>query len=62
MLDSGAPFYDVYETKDGHWVAVGAIEEAFYRQLLQARFLAIFQMEYLSSEVYGVRSSKTSIS
>jgi alpha-methylacyl-CoA racemase len=34
MLDSGAPFYDAYETADGRWVAVGAIEPQFYGALL----------------------------
>jgi alpha-methylacyl-CoA racemase len=34
MLDSGAPFYDVYETADSRWVAVGAIEAPFYAALL----------------------------
>ncbi len=34
ILDSGAPFYDVYETSDGGFVAVGAIEARFYAQLL----------------------------
>lgn len=36
MLDSGAPYYDVYETSDGSFVAVGAVEPAFYRNLLTA--------------------------
>jgi alpha-methylacyl-CoA racemase len=35
MLDSGAPFYDTYRTKDGKYVAVGAIEPQFYTALLQ---------------------------
>ncbi|XP_068562859.1 alpha-methylacyl-CoA racemase [Cebidichthys violaceus] len=35
MLDSGAPFYDTYETADGKHVAVGAIEPQFYTQLLK---------------------------
>lgn len=35
MLDSGAPFYDTYRTSDGEYMAVGAIEPQFYRQLLQ---------------------------
>jgi alpha-methylacyl-CoA racemase len=35
ILDSGAHFYDVYETADGKYIAVGAIEEKFYRELLQ---------------------------
>jgi len=34
MLDTGAPFYEVYETADGKWVAVGAIEPQFYAALL----------------------------
>jgi alpha-methylacyl-CoA racemase len=35
MLDTGAPFYEVYETADGQWVAVGAIEPQFYAALLR---------------------------
>lgn len=34
LLDTGAPFYEVYETSDGKWMAVGAIEPQFYAQLL----------------------------
>lgn len=35
MLDTGAPFYDVYETRDGKYMSVGSIEPTFYRQLLE---------------------------
>ena len=35
VLDSGAPWYDSYETKDGEFVAIGAIEPKFYAELLQ---------------------------
>jgi alpha-methylacyl-CoA racemase len=35
LLDSGAPFYDTYETKDGKWIAIGPLEAEFYRQLLE---------------------------
>jgi alpha-methylacyl-CoA racemase len=35
LLDSGAPFYDVYETADGRYVAVGAIEPQFFAALLE---------------------------
>jgi alpha-methylacyl-CoA racemase len=35
FLDSGAPWYDVYETKDGAHVAIGAIEPKFYAELLE---------------------------
>jgi alpha-methylacyl-CoA racemase len=34
LLDSGAPFYDVYETSDGDYVAVGAIEPQFYAEFI----------------------------
>ncbi|WP_433384405.1 CaiB/BaiF CoA transferase family protein [Actinoplanes sp. CA-142083] len=34
LLDGGAPFYDTYETSDGGFVAVGALEPAFYAALL----------------------------
>ena len=34
LLDSGAPFYDVYETSDGRHMAVGAIEPPFYAELV----------------------------
>ena len=33
-LDSGTPWYDVYETKDGLWVSVGANEPRFYADLV----------------------------
>jgi len=35
LLDSGAHFYDTYETKDGKWVSLGSIEPQFYRELLE---------------------------
>jgi len=40
LLDGGAPFYDTYTCQDGRWVAVGAIEPAFYQQLLAGLGLA----------------------
>jgi alpha-methylacyl-CoA racemase len=33
MLDTGAHFYDTYETADGKFMAVGAIEPQFYAEL-----------------------------
>ena len=35
LIDGGAPFYQVYETSDGKFVAVGAIERKFYGQLIE---------------------------
>ncbi|MEI8148296.1 MAG: CaiB/BaiF CoA-transferase family protein, partial [Actinomycetes bacterium] len=34
ILDTGAHFYEVYETADAKYVAVGAIEKKFYEELL----------------------------
>jgi len=34
LLDGGAPFYDTYETSDGKYVAVGALEPKFFGVLL----------------------------
>lgn len=34
LLDSGAPFYEVYETADRRWIAVGAVERAPFSALL----------------------------
>ncbi|MGH9014842.1 MAG: CaiB/BaiF CoA transferase family protein [Acidimicrobiia bacterium] len=34
FLDTGAPFYEVYETADGKFVAVGAVEPQFYAELM----------------------------
>jgi len=35
MVDGGAPYYQIYETKDGKYMAVGSIEPQFYAQLLE---------------------------
>jgi alpha-methylacyl-CoA racemase len=35
VLDSGAPFYQTYETADNKFMAVGAIEGRFYAELLK---------------------------
>lgn len=35
LLDSGAHFYDVYETKDDKYISVAAIEPQFYANLLE---------------------------
>ncbi|MGH8491877.1 MAG: CaiB/BaiF CoA transferase family protein [Moraxellaceae bacterium] len=47
LLDTGAPFYDVYETSDGKFVSVGAIEPQFYA-ILKAK-------AGLSDEDFGVQ-------
>ncbi|MES2999552.1 MAG: CaiB/BaiF CoA-transferase family protein [Pseudomonadota bacterium] len=35
LLDSGAPFYGVYECADGKHISIGPIEQKFYLQLLE---------------------------
>ena len=35
MLDTGAHFYEVYETKDSKYMSVGAIERKFYAELME---------------------------
>ena len=35
LLDTGAHFYDVYETKDKKYVSIGSIEPQFYALLLE---------------------------
>jgi alpha-methylacyl-CoA racemase len=35
VLDTGAPWYDTYKTKDGKWLSVGCIEARFYEEFLQ---------------------------
>lgn len=40
LLDSGAPFYDVYETADGQHVSVAPIEPKFYEEFVRLLGLA----------------------
>jgi alpha-methylacyl-CoA racemase len=35
LLDGGAPFYDVYQTADGKFIAIGSLEPQFYALLLE---------------------------
>ena len=34
LLDGGAPFYAVYETRDGAYISIAALEPKFYNELL----------------------------
>jgi alpha-methylacyl-CoA racemase len=40
MIDSGAPYYDAYETSDGRWLSVAAVEPRFFAALLDVLGLA----------------------
>ena len=35
LLDGGAPFYDTYETADGKYVSIGAIEPKFFAEMAE---------------------------
>ncbi|MHB8669997.1 MAG: CoA transferase, partial [Acidimicrobiales bacterium] len=59
LLDTGAPFYDVYETADGRFIAVGAIESQFYAELLERSGLAAEAGEDLPSQMDRTRWPET---
>jgi len=40
MVDGGAPYYDTYETLDGRYVAIGAVEPQFFATMLRLTGLA----------------------
>lgn len=47
LLDTGAHFYDTYETKDGKYVSIGSIEPQFYAELIR--------LADLDAEVFGAQ-------
>ncbi|KAH0591959.1 hypothetical protein MHUMG1_10334 [Metarhizium humberi] len=40
LLDGGCPYYETYETKDGKYYSVGALEPQFFRLLVEGMGLA----------------------
>ncbi|KAK3707771.1 hypothetical protein LTR37_011948 [Vermiconidia calcicola] len=52
QLDGGCPYYDTYETKDGKYMAVGALEPQFYAELLKG-------LEIDEESLGGNRSDKS---
>ncbi len=36
LLDTGAPYYDTYETSDGKFISIGSLEPQFYAALMEA--------------------------
>ncbi|MFT3928315.1 MAG: CaiB/BaiF CoA-transferase family protein [Myxococcales bacterium] len=72
LLDTGAHFYEVYETSDGKHMAVGAIEPQFYAEFLRImglsddpRFLAHMdskrwpELKQILSELFKTKSRDT---
>ncbi|KAH8805852.1 CoA-transferase family III domain-containing protein [Xylogone sp. PMI_703] len=50
LLDSGCPYYDTYETKDGKYMAVGALEPHFFVELLKGLGLSSQGIEKIRAE------------
>lgn len=42
-------FYDTYETKDGKWMAVGALEPQFYQEFINGLGLDINDIEQMDN-------------
>jgi alpha-methylacyl-CoA racemase len=55
-LDTGAANYDVYETADGRWMAVGSREPVFHRRLLDTLGLADEPLDVPSLDVEARRA------
>jgi alpha-methylacyl-CoA racemase len=52
LLDGGAPYYRTYETADGKYMAVGAIEPQFFAQLLDGLGLSGDDVAQFDIEAY----------
>ncbi len=52
MLDTGAPFYDVYECADGQYISLGSIEPQFYAELMR---LTEFDQEEIPKQMDRAR-------
>lgn len=49
LLDGGAPFYQVYRTKDGRYMSVGSLEPQFYSRLMTG--LGLDEAKYSQSDI-----------
>jgi alpha-methylacyl-CoA racemase len=63
LLDTGAHFYETYETSDGKFVSVGAIEPHFYRELCERLAIADpeFEAQYDRSRWVGLQEKLAAI-
>ena len=55
QLDGGHPAYDTYETKDGRWFTVGALEAKFWRNLVAAMEVS---PKYAQYDADGVEANR----
>ena len=63
LLDGGAPFYDSYETADGRWVALAAVEPKFFAEFarragLEERFVPL---QYERAQWPALRAAITAL-
>jgi alpha-methylacyl-CoA racemase len=63
LLDGAAPFYTVYETLDGRFVAVGAIEPKFFAVLVEKLGLeaSLVEQQYDRSKWLAIRETIASV-
>ncbi|HWW30073.1 MAG TPA: CaiB/BaiF CoA-transferase family protein [Steroidobacteraceae bacterium] len=63
LLDTGAHFYDTYETADGKFISVGAIEPQFYRRLCEGLGIidADFDAQYERNHWAGLQEKMAAI-
>ncbi len=50
LVDGGCPFYAAYETSDGKFMAVGALEDQFYNMFVEALGIAVPMTDRWSRE------------
>jgi alpha-methylacyl-CoA racemase len=61
LLDTGAPFYDVYETADGEHVSIGPLEPQFYAELVRLLGLEDLPDRHDRENWPGIRERLTEI-
>lgn len=68
MLDGGRAYYNVYETKDGRYLAVGAVEPKFWsafcniinrEDLIERQEAPLQEQRQMQQEVQGIIKTKT---
>lgn len=68
MLDGGRAYYNVYETKDGRYLAVGAVEPKFWgafceiinrEDLIERQEAPLAEQRHMQQEVQGIIKTKT---
>lgn len=59
LLTGGVPCYGVYETRDGRWLAVGALEAKFWRVLCEALDCADLVARQFATGAEGARARDT---